>query len=393
MRKIPDKIQVALVCTSVNALGGKSTHLMNMYKYLNGAGVGITLICCSIIENELRDFMLVNGVRKEDFIIIPHRKKLFLLPFFIDLVKLIKDRNINVVHLFQIQSDILVGIPARLAGVKNIISQFESKIIEDNISIFKQLFYRTVNFFIKHLFKRTVVVSYGLKRELTDERFRDPERTEVIHLGVDIPDIYKNRDYQFANLKNGVPVIGMVSGFQVVKGIDRFISIVPIIAKKLPKASFLIIGQGSEEKNLKEMVERLGLKDKVRFGKIPWTERVFTGLEAIDVIVMPSIREGCPYSLLEALVMARPVIASKIEGVMDIIEDEKDGLLVDTADPEEFAEKVISLCQNPDKAIALGENGRKKILTEFTIAREMDRYNALYESLFNDKVECCQCLK
>ena len=388
-----NNMRVALVCTSVNALGGKSTHLMNMYKYLNDGDFKIILICCSSIENDLREFMFFNGVRKEDLILLSRNKKLFIFPFIFDLIKHFRSERIDIVHLFQIQSDALGGIAARLAGIKNIVSQHESKIIEENISVFKRLLYLVTNFFIKQWFKKTIVVSNGLKRELAEKYSRDPGKIQVIPLGVDIPDIYKYRHFSFNNLKNNRPVIGMVSGFQVVKGIDRFISIIPIIAERLPEARFLIIGQGSEEDNLKDMVEKSGIKDKVRFGQIPWTERVFCGLETIDIIVMPSIREGCPISLLEALAVARPVVASKIEGIMDIIDDEKEGLLVDAANPRQFAEKVLALCHNPDRAIRLGESGRKKVLTEFTITYEMGQYKDLYDSVFDGKKEHRLCLK
>lgn len=386
-----ETMKIALVCTSVNALGGKSTHLMNIYKSLNKGDLRVYIICCSSIENDLKKFMVLNGVREEDFILLSRLNKRLILPLILELKKIFKAKNIDIVHLFQVQSDILGGIAARLGGVRCIISQFESKIVEDSISIFKQLFYRTANFFIKHWFKKTVVVSNGLKQELILEKFRREDTIEVIHLGVEVPDMYKNRRFSFENLKNKKPTIGMVSGFQREKGIDRFISIVPMLAERLPGANFLIIGQGAEGKNLKEMVHRLNLKEKVRFGEIPWTERVFGGMEKIDIFLMPSTREGCPNTLLEALAVARPVIASNIEGIRDIIEDGKDGLLVDTADPVSFAEKVVELAQDPDKAIALGENGRKKILTGFTMEYETQQYRNLYTGILTEKRRhfCC----
>lgn len=384
-KKMKDPKRIALVCTSVNALGGKSTHLMNMYRHLNGGDFKVSVICCSSVESDLNKFMLDNGVRQEDLILLSRLNKRFILPLIFELKNLFKVRNIDIVHLFQVQSDVLGGIAARLAGIKNIISQYESKAVEDNISIFQQLFYRITNFFIKGWFKKTVVVSHGLKQELILEKFRKQDSIEVIHLGIDVPDEYRNRRFSFANLKNKKPIIGTIATLIRAKGVDRFISIMPLILERLPESNFLIIGKGTEERNLRDMINRLNLKEKVQILQIPWTERVFGVLENMDIFVMPSVREGCPTVLLEALAFARPVITSKIEGIKDIIEDGKNGLLADTADSVLFAEKVLNLCENPDRAIALGENGRQKVLSSFTIEYEMQQYRKLYAGIVEEK--------
>ena len=379
------KIRVALVSTSLNEIGGQVNHLKNLYKYLDKSKFEVVMFYCSKIETEIRDYMVAEGVNLEDIVFLSRNKKWMIIPFIFQLRRSLLRKKIDIVHTTDIQSDTFGAITARLSGIKYIFSLHSAKIMPDNISLMKRWLYKLLNNIIKNWFIKTVVVSNGLRQELIDEKFRQRDTIQVIRLGIDVPDFYKNRQFLFTNLKNKRPVIGMLSGFQQAKGIDRFISIIPLLAKRLPEAHFLIIGQGAEEENLKNMVSRLNLDEKVRFGKIPWSEKVFPGLENIDIFVMPSIREGCPNTLLEALALARPVVASKIEGIKDIIEDGKDGLLADTANSELFTEKVLDLCQNSDKAIALGENGRRKILTNFTIEHEMDQYKNLYSAVLEEK--------
>jgi glycosyltransferase involved in cell wall biosynthesis len=99
---------------------------------------------------------------------------------------------------------------------------------------------------------------------------------------------------------------------------------------------------------------------------------------------MPSLREGCPNALLEALAFSRPVVASKIAGISDIIKDGEDGLLVDTSDPNKFADKIIYLCKNPTQAILMGERGRIKVRVEFTFEKEAQEFSLLYHGIYKD---------
>jgi glycosyltransferase involved in cell wall biosynthesis len=378
---IKDKIRIALVCTSINQLGGKNNHLKNLYKHLNKDDFRIFLVCCSKVERELKDFMEREGVKKEDLILLPRFKKWMLLPFILELKKMFLNKKIDIVHTFQIQSDILGGIAARLAGIKYLFSLYESKIIPDNISWNKQTFYCLMNNVMKKWFIKTIVVSRGLREELIFNKFRPADKIGVIYLGLNIPDKYKDCKFSFNKLKEKRPLIGTISRFSKEKGIDRFIKAIPVILEKLPRAEFILVGKGDEGKILNDLICRLKIESKIKVKD--WTNDVFSVLESIDIFVMPSLREGCPHGLLEALALQRPVVASDIEGIRDVVDNEKEALLVDTGDTKLFADKVLSLCDNSDTAIALGQRGRRKIQEEFTIKEEMAQMKNLYLSVFS----------
>lgn len=373
-----DKTKIALVYSSMNNhLGGKNVHLKNLYHYLGKDGFRVCIIGCSNIEGEWRDFMLQEGVKEEDLIMLPQFKKWLLLPFILHLRRIFITQKINIVHTFQIQSDILGGLAARLAGITHIISQYESKVIEDNISAIKQCFYKISNALIKGWFKKTVVVSTGLKKELIAQRFRPQDKIEIIHLGVKLPESCSKTKFTFDNLKEGRPLIGAIGRLSKEKALDRLIMSIPLVLQEVPKARFIIFGRGEERESLLNLISRLDISSKIILNDF-WVYPLYEALQTFDIFVMPSIREGCPTALLEALALARPVIASDIEGIKDIIEDGRDGLMVDTANPELFAQKIIFLCKNPEKAIWFGENGRKKVLNEFTIDAEIERFKKLY---------------
>ena len=375
------QIRVAIVCTSLNQIGGKNVHFKNMYKNLNSEKISMTIILSSSIENEHKAYLLQEGVNEKDIVFIPRLKKWLFLPFIIALVRIFKSRKINIAHTFQIQSDILGIIAACIAGVDCVISQQESKAIEETLSPLKSLFYRLFNVCIKNSFNKTVAVSEGLKRELITEKFRPKEKIEVIPLGVTIPKEYSDCEFSFEGLIKKNPLIGTIARLNKEKGIDRFINAAPFILEKVPQARFLIVGKGDQKENLQEQVKKLNLDSKVEFREFPWSEPIYKVLTTIDIFVMPSLREGCPTGLLEALASSRPVVASQIEGISDLIDDGKNGLMVDTKDPCLFAEKIIFLCDHPDTAIAMGKAGRRKILKDFTLEREMERFRKLYQDV------------
>lgn len=373
------KINIALICTSLNQIGGKNVHFKNMYVNLNNEKLAITIILSSSLEKEHKAYLLQEGVKAEDVVFIPRYKKWLIVPFIMELYKILKKRKINIVHTFQIQSDIFGFMAVYMGGAAYLISQQESKVIEESLSVFKNLFYRLLNIFIRDFFKKTVVVSEGLRKELIAERLRPKQKIEVIPLGIAIPEEYKECDFNFVGLQERKPLIGTIARLNKEKGIERFISAMPFILRKIPMARFLIVGKGYEKANLEAQVKSLNLDSKVDFQEVPWSESVYKVLASLDIFVMPSLREGCPTSLLEALAFSRPVVASKIPGISDIVEDGRNGLMVDTSDPQLFAENIIFLCEQPDTAVAMGKEGRKKILSSFTLEREMERFRKLYQ--------------
>lgn len=369
------KIRLALVCTSVNQLGGKNNHMRNLYYYLNRQGFHAFIICCSKVEKELREFMIRGGVKEEDLILLPRFKKWLVIPFVIQLKNEFIKNKIDIAHTFQMQSDILAGISARLAGIKKIYSCFESKIVEDNISWCKQIFYKISNRLIKDWFVQTVVISEGLKKELIKGNFRNPAKIKVIHLGLPIPKEFRNYIPNYDKIKQ-LPVIGTISRLDKEKGISRFISAIPLIMKEIPGARFTITGKGEEEAALKRQVKNLGLEGRVSFNG--WSDDIFPFMDNIDIFILPSLREGFGFVLLEAFLLSKPIIASDIEGIRDVIDDGVEGHLVDAANPQEFAHAVVALCRNKTKAELMGRNGNKKLFTKFTIEREIEQYEDLY---------------
>jgi glycosyltransferase involved in cell wall biosynthesis len=163
--------------------------------------------------------------------------------------------------------------------------------------------------------------------------------------------------------------------------VDRFVAAMPLVLKQIPDAQFLIVGKGDEEKNIRRQLRELNIESRVCMKQVSWKATVYEVLEGIDIFVMPSKREGCPVALLEALSLARPVIASDIPGIRDILKNGENGLLVDMDNSASLTEKIVFLCCHADKAVIMGKNGLSRVNNYFTIEAEMKKFNDLYLGL------------
>jgi len=155
-------------------------------------------------------------------------------------------------------------------------------------------------------------------------------------------------------------VIGYIGGLRPEKNIGILVEAFGNILKSSYKirAKLIIIGDGPVRNSLEKLVDEYGLNDHVIFtGFVPNAYRL---LNAIDIYVLPSLSEGSPLSLIEAMTAGKAIIASNIPAIREIVEDGKEALLFDPQSPEQLKNVILKLYHNPELRRELGENARKK---------------------------------
>jgi glycogen(starch) synthase len=132
---------------------------------------------------------------------------------------------------------------------------------------------------------------------------------------------------------------------------------------------------------LEQQVLALGLKDVVQF--VGWVapEAVPAIINSATVVVIPSWREGLPWVAMEAAQMARPIVATSVGGLPDVIVDRETGFLVDPGDSRAIAEAILSLLEHPETAVQIGRNARLRTREFFSWTRYVDAYDELYRRL------------
>ena len=179
-------------------------------------------------------------------------------------------------------------------------------------------------------------------------------------------------------LPAGARVVGTVARLDRVKALDVLLAGVARLARGVPDAVLLVVGDGPEGAALRARAAALGLGPRVIWaGALPDAARC---LPALDVWASASRREGLPLGLLEAMACALPVVATRVPGHVDAVEDEATGLLVPADDPEALAQALTRVLADPARARAMGEAGRDRVDREFSAARMAEETAAVYQA-------------
>jgi glycosyltransferase involved in cell wall biosynthesis len=146
-----------------------------------------------------------------------------------------------------------------------------------------------------------------------------------------------------------------------VKGAQYLLGAMKIIHQKLPEAKLVLVGDGEEREHLETLTDNLGIRECVEFaGRVPH-ERVQDYMNQAEVFVLPSLSEGFPVTILEAMACGLPVVATRVGGIPDIIDDDANGYLIDTKNPEQIAEALLKLLQDKQLRKDISENNREGV--------------------------------
>lgn len=147
----------------------------------------------------------------------------------------------------------------------------------------------------------------------------------------------------------------------------------------LPKAKYMMLGDGPDRASLSRLVEELGLHDHV--GLLGYVKQPAPIIKALDVLIMPSRWESFGLAAAEAMAAERPVIASKVGGLQELVQENITGLLVEAGDVAGLAEAMVRLGSDAALRQRLGSQGRARIVERFSQDRMVDQMLALYEEL------------
>lgn len=150
-------------------------------------------------------------------------------------------------------------------------------------------------------------------------------------------------------------------------------------AAEVPQALFLVAGDGPTRSTLEEKARRLGISDRVRF--LGFRSDIPALLASCDVFVLPSLYEGFPLAVLEALAAGKPVVATSAGGVAEIIRDGRTGLLVPPADPTALAHAIRRILKEPLRARTMAEAGRRLVRLHYSVESMVQSVSALYDQL------------
>ncbi len=237
----------------------------------------------------------------------------------------------------------------------------------------------------KYLPDKIVVPSQNLKDQLRKFTWIKQEKIEVVLNGIDLScfdfDQTKAREklFQKYDLNPRITLIGVPARLVEAKGHRYLLQAIPEIIQAFPDARFLFAGDGSEKESLKRVCSQLNLDDFVIFAG--YIRDIFETLAGFDLLVLPSIIEPFGLVLAEGMALKKPVVATRVGGIPEVIQDNVTGILVEPKDPHSLAQAIKNLLQDRNLAVNLGEAGRKRVEALFDLEKMMERIEWLLAEL------------
>lgn len=248
---------------------------------------------------------------------------------------------------------------------------------------FLQMIERFLDFFTDHY----VAVSRNMMEVGIQGSITTPEKVSVIYHGIEV-DKYAGWDSD-NNLKKdlgieeGVSVVGNIGRFEPQKAVDDFLKAARIVKNKTPNVNFLVVGDGPLRNDMGKLSMQLGIKDVVLF--TGWKKNLKEYIGIMDIICMPSLWEALPFLLLEAMAMKKPIVATSVGGIPEVVDNGKTGILIPPSRPEDMARAIINLIGNKRIAEEMGEAGKQRVRQLFSIEQMIMHYEKLYFDLLKKK--------
>lgn len=226
---------------------------------------------------------------------------------------------------------------------------------------------------ILHASDRVVAVSDHIVPQLR----RFGVRADVIYNGVDLePFNHSGSNFKRSMNWSGRPVIGAMGRLAPQKGLQYLLRAAPEVLRDSPKAVFAFVGDGPERELLEAEARSLNIQDAVCFLGV--RHDIPELLSSMDVLAMPSLSEGLPMALLEAMASGRAVVASGVGAIPHVIQDRVNGIILPPRDVKGLAAALRYLLEDSELRIALGQNARQTVESRFSAASMAKRYLELY---------------
>ena len=285
--------------------------------------------------------------------------------------KIVKEEDIDIIHCHHRMAVLF----SKLAGNKNII--YNNHTIYDNKKKLTHYVLRNVD-----------IIADGLKvKDNVCEFFGMPEnKVNVIYNAVDdfdgkielVDEIAKARE-------KGFFIVGNSGRLHEQKGMEYYVRAAYELKKKHSKIKFFIVGDGAEREKIEALINELGLKEDIIL--LGFRSDIKNVISQMDVLVLTSIYEGLPLTPMEAFSVGKAVIATNIDGTKEVVEDEYNGLLVESKNPESIANGIQRVYQDSQLLKNLGKNARKTYETKFSLEIFRRKYLNYYDNIIGGIVQ------
>ena len=315
---------------------------------------------------------------------VPLNARLASPTAFAALVRALRRLRPAIVQSHGARSNVYTRLAARAAGVPVVVSTVHNSLFDYEVAGWRRAMYVLAERVSSPLADRVVAVSHAIARDLV-ERYRiDAARTVVIHNGIDA--------WAFRPARGGAAVraeLGLAHGRRVIvmagrmtaqKGWDVLLEAAARLAGGRGDLAWLLVGDGPLRGALTRRAADLGVAARFMGARTDMADV----LDCADVVVLASRSEGLPFTLLEAMALGKPIVATRVGGVPEVLEEGRSGRLVPRDDPAALASAIATVLDAPDAA-AMGARGRARVETSFTLDAMVRAVERVYAQVLHER--------
>lgn len=355
--------------------GGGERYLELLFDRLDRTRFHPILICPE--SGPFADKMAARGVSTRILTLDP----LFSPAALVRLVHFLKREEVAILQTHGARANFYGRLAGRLAGVPCVVSTVHNSIDDYEVGRVTRWLYKAMLRVTVPLADRIICVSEAIKQDLLDDCPAAAPRAVTVYNGVDAASFDGRGDGQRIRrewcLGDG-PVLLTVARLTEQKGHRFLIEALPGLLSDWPTLCCVFVGEGESRESLRRMARETGVAQSCRFAGA--RDDVVDWYAAADVVVLPSLSEGFPFVVLEALAMFKPVVATKVNGVPEIIEDGRTGLLVPPRDPQALERAIRRILHDPESAARMGRAGHARVAARLTAGRMVQDTTAVFES-------------
>jgi len=359
--------------------GGIETATYNIAKKLTEKGHEVIIITSKVFKTQINyekvegfhiyQYKSINLVELRGF---PQSSSLgFPLKAIIKLKKIISKHEIQIIHVMGrfFPISFISAFLNILIFKKKMYISIQGRLKFGLTGLIENIFDTIVTRFIYSKLSRVICVSKPLKRRLI--KYRVPPHTLItIPNGVDIDKFTKKKSAylnKFLEDENENKKVIFVGRLDLQKGVEYLLRSIPNVIANFPKVSFFILGNGRLEDYLKKLVKFLSIEDHVIFLNMIPIEEMPGFYSSADILCLPSIHEGFPLSIVEALSIGLIIIASKTGGIPEVIKEDENGYLFEPKNIKELSLKLLkALNLSHSKIVQIQENNIKKARNKYS---------------------------
>jgi glycosyltransferase involved in cell wall biosynthesis len=335
------------------------------------------LVCCLNFKGQLAAPLEAEGIA----VFALDKRPRLDLRVLARLVRLMRREEVDVVHTHLWTASFWGRLAALLAGVPVRV------VTEHNLDTWRRTPHWLADRLLARVTHQFIFVSAAVEGFYKTRLGLPPSRYRVILNAVERPPLESRPDAAAARrhlaLDGAGMVVGAVGRLEERKGHAFLLEALRRVAEVEPDVHGLIVGDGIERERLAALRDRLALGERVRLAGY-WPD-LAEALAAIDVFVLPSLMEGHPLAVLEAMAAARPIVATAVGGNAEAIEDGVNGILVPPADPEALARAILSLVRDPERAARLGRAARRTLEERFDLEATVRANEDVYRQCLEER--------